>query len=105
VGSDGQFDSLLQLCGLEELRQKGDFRTNKERVKRRDELYQLLKPCFLNNSREYWMNTLLDKGIPAGSLFKLDEVLGSEQAKALVFRTTNQTNEFLSLRTSPLSFE
>jgi crotonobetainyl-CoA:carnitine CoA-transferase CaiB-like acyl-CoA transferase len=105
IGSDSQFDALLQICGLHKIREQGDFRTNLDRVQRRAELYTILRPCILKNSREYWMGILLDKGIPAGAVLELDEVLESEPAKALLFGIGDNENETHSLRTSPILFE
>ena len=105
IGSDGQFEDLLEICKLDEIKLSGQFKTNKQRVDHREALFQTIAPCFKVNTRAYWMQELLQKGIPAGAILGLDEVLAGEHAQTLLVKCIQEGQELISIRTSPLKFE
>lgn len=66
VGNDRQFSRLCQIIGDAELATDARFATNPARVTNRDALISILEAVFLTRKAEYWVNALLDVGVPAG---------------------------------------
>lgn len=51
------------------------FATNADRIERRDELIARLARRFRQGSRDHWIERLLGRGIPAGPVHTIDEVV------------------------------
>lgn len=75
----------VQLCTLMD---RGDlladerFRTIALRLANRQALQDELERSFALQPKDYWVQTLLDNGIPAGPILSYPEAFGSEHAKA-----------------------
>jgi crotonobetainyl-CoA:carnitine CoA-transferase CaiB-like acyl-CoA transferase len=73
VGNDGQFVSLCQAIGHEELAADDRFISNDVRVKNRDELVPLIAEVLQQQSSTYWLGVLEDRGIPVGPVNTIGE--------------------------------
>ncbi|MCC7333351.1 MAG: CoA transferase [Flavobacteriales bacterium] len=84
IGSDKQFESMLEILGINTLKSSKQFATNQLRVINRNELQQLLIPYFKKFTRKEIMNKFLANKIPAGAIKNLKEVFEEKEAKALI---------------------
>jgi crotonobetainyl-CoA:carnitine CoA-transferase CaiB-like acyl-CoA transferase len=74
----------VQLCRLmqrEELVADARFTTIAQRLAHRAELQDELEKTFRTHGKDYWVETLLANGIPAGPILSYPEAFGSEHAK------------------------
>jgi len=75
----------VQLCTLmqrEELLQDPRFSTISLRLANRAALQEELERTFRTQPKDYWVDTLLANGIPAGPILSYPEAFGSDHAKA-----------------------
>jgi len=84
VGSDVQFNRLCEVVGLEEFKNDVRFSTNQSRVVNRQDLADALQTAFEHNTREHWMQHLIDGAIPAGAIRSMDEVMESGAAQKMI---------------------
>lgn len=86
VGNDRQFAQLCQLIGHPEWATDKRFATNPARVVNRDELVELLGAIFAERPAAEWVERALERGIPAGSLNTVSEILDDPhiQARGLI---------------------
>jgi formyl-CoA transferase len=74
----------VQLCKLmrrEELIEDPRFTTIAQRLANRPALQEELEQSFRTQGKEYWVETLLANGIPAGPILSYPEAFGSEHAQ------------------------
>ena len=69
------------------------FRTNKDRVKNRVIVVELLNKRFSTNSIEKWLNALSTAGIPAAPINQLDQVFADPQVIARQMKITLMDNQ------------
>ena len=91
ASSDGHFvmgannqKLWVQLCtlmGRTELLQDPRFSTISLRLANRPALQEELEKTFKLHTKDHWVQTLLDNGIPAGPILGYPEAFGSEHAK------------------------
>lgn len=91
ASSDGHFvmgannqKLWVQLCtvmGRTELLQDPRFSTISLRLANRPALQDELEKTFKLHTKDHWVQTLLDNGIPAGPILSYPEAFGSEHAK------------------------
>ncbi|MFY8103067.1 MAG: CaiB/BaiF CoA transferase family protein [Ramlibacter sp.] len=91
ASSDGHFvmgansqKLWVQLCkvmGREELLEDERFSTIALRLANRAVLQEALEATFRRKPKDYWVETLLAHGIPAGPILSYPEAFGSEHAK------------------------
>jgi len=72
---------LCKLMGREELLDDPRFTTIAQRLAHRAELQEELEQSFRQHGKDYWVETLLANGIPAGPILSYPEAFGSEHAK------------------------
>ncbi len=82
VGNDGQFQRLCDVIDQPQLATDTRFATNPARVQQRDELLDLLRPRFAEESAQFWIEALLAAGIPAGPLNTIPEMIADPQVAA-----------------------
>lgn len=84
VGSDKQFQQLIEILGATEVSQDEDFKTNQNRVIHRERMSSLLSPYFLQHERQVWMDAFIAQGIPAGAILNMQEVMEGSSARSMV---------------------
>jgi formyl-CoA transferase len=72
---------LCKLMGREELLEDPRFTTIALRLANRPALQDELEKTFRTQGKEYWVETLLANGIPAGPILSYPEAFGSEHAQ------------------------
>jgi crotonobetainyl-CoA:carnitine CoA-transferase CaiB-like acyl-CoA transferase len=77
VGNDGQFVLACRLLGCDEILSDDRFKTNALRVSNRSALHALLRPVLLQQNAEELSRKLLEKGVPAGPVLGVSDVLSA----------------------------
>ncbi len=74
IGNDRQFKAFAEIAGAPELASDPRFATNPQRVAHRDEVCDLVKKLLLNNTTEYWLETLEQVSVPCSPINSIDQV-------------------------------
>lgn len=88
VGNDSQWKKLCKICLRKDLEENPLYSLNKDRVKHREQLIPILSQIFLSNTAFYWINALVNEGIPAGPVNELSELFDDPQ---MINRELKQT--------------
>lgn len=88
VGSDTQFHALCNILDLAELSTDARFLTNTLRVKGRKTLADLLAPAIAERPRQALLAELIARGVPAGAVLNIDEVMARSAARAMLLEST-----------------
>ena len=83
VGGDGQWRSLCTALGLADLAADPDFATMAQRYEKRPEVWALLQPIFAEQPSSHWLDVLEEAGVPAGPVYKVDEMFADPQVRHL----------------------
>ncbi|KAL3832053.1 hypothetical protein ACJMK2_023732 [Sinanodonta woodiana] len=79
AGNDHQFKLLCQLLHLDDLASHPDFISNRQRVKNRVELVNILTREFSKKSTEEWLSAFESSGIPFGAINNMQQVFSDPQ--------------------------
>ena len=79
VGNNDQFRKLAKLIGQPGLAQEGGFKTNRQRVEKREQLIPILKKAFRKKTVAEWLKLLDQLKIPAGPINELAETYSDPQ--------------------------
>lgn len=82
VGNDRQYQRLCALLQAPELWNDERFQTNAGRVEHRKALIPMLQAVFVRRSREEWLASIQEAGIPCAPIQNIQEALTSEQSRA-----------------------
>lgn len=104
VGSDAQFQKLLEICKIDLAANASKFSSNKLRVEFRDELFKELAPVFRTEERAIWMEKMLQTGIPCGAIFTLSDVFEKPDAQSMLMHGIINNLDVVSVKTSPILF-
>ncbi len=83
VGGDGQWRSFCQAIERADLGSDPDYATLAGRFRNRPRLMKLLQQVFATRSCAEWLARLEQAGVPAGPIYKLDEVFADPQVQHL----------------------
>lgn len=72
---------LCELMGRQDLLQDPRFANIAQRLAHRAELQEELEKTFRTQGKDYWVETLLEAGIPAGPILSYPEAFDSEHAR------------------------
>ncbi|MBI3962202.1 MAG: CoA transferase [Deinococcus sp.] len=78
-GNDALWEKLCHVLGTAEWLADPRFRSNKDRVKCRMELAQLIDERLAARPAAYWAEQLSAAGVPAGPIYTLDQVFSDQQ--------------------------
>ncbi|MCH4886309.1 CoA transferase [Acidaminobacter sp. JC074] len=73
-GNDRLFSSLCQCLALENLALDNDYKTNADRIIRREELKDIIESKLKYKSSDYWVDILSGRGIPVSKILNIKEV-------------------------------
>jgi crotonobetainyl-CoA:carnitine CoA-transferase CaiB-like acyl-CoA transferase len=82
IGNDAQWQAFCELAGLDALASDPRFATNPSRIQRPQELESILGDRLKTRSRQQWIDGLLGRGVPCGSIRTVAEVLVDRQLNA-----------------------
>jgi crotonobetainyl-CoA:carnitine CoA-transferase CaiB-like acyl-CoA transferase len=83
VGGEGQWKSFCRALDLPGLADHPDYATQDARFRNRPALMQLLAPIFRADSSENLLAKLEAHGVPAGPIYRMDEVFADPQVRHL----------------------
>jgi len=106
VGNDRQFLNCCDALGLESIASDVRFESASSRVENRDALIPLLREKFEQDSTQHWLTALKSKGVPAGPINDIAEVLTNEHAieRNLVRQIQNSDDKSVPLVANPVDF-
>ncbi|MBL7982689.1 MAG: CoA transferase [Flavobacteriales bacterium] len=87
VGSDAQFAALCGVLGLPHLPAEPAYARNTDRVKERARLSTELAPSIATRERKELLTALINAGVPSGAVLRMDEVMATPAAKAMVLES------------------
>ncbi len=73
------FKRLVTAIGAPHLKDDDRFKTNHDRVERRDEIVTILQEIFLTNTRDHWLALCEEADVPACKVNSLGEVFSMDQ--------------------------
>jgi crotonobetainyl-CoA:carnitine CoA-transferase CaiB-like acyl-CoA transferase len=82
VGNDGQYRALCSVLGCVELAHDVRFASNPARVQHRQRLIPLLEERFQTNNSDYWIEALLNAGVPCAPVNDIPTALNDPQTIA-----------------------
>jgi len=83
VGGDGQWRALCKALERPDLAASPDYATLADRFRNRLKLMALLDVIFLTRPSNDWLEKLEAAGVPAGPIYKMDEVFADPQVQHL----------------------
>lgn len=83
VGGDGQWRALCDALNRPDWRDNAAFATVGSRTEHREEIWGLLRPVFVTRRSADWIALLDDHGVPAGPIYRMDEVFADPQVSHL----------------------
>jgi crotonobetainyl-CoA:carnitine CoA-transferase CaiB-like acyl-CoA transferase len=106
VGNDRQFRDCCEALGLVALANDSRFITMQSRIANREVLIRQLATKFLEGTTNDWLERLRSKGVPAGPVNDIAEVLTNDYAreKGLVRELRNGNDVSVPLVSNPVNF-
>jgi len=106
VGNDRQFADCVACLGLPELAREPRFARNSDRVEHREDLIERMQGTLLRQGTAEWLRAFKAKGIPAGPINDIGEVLGNAHAREreLVRTIDNSNDEPVPTVANPVDF-
>lgn len=92
IGNDKQFKELCILLDLKSLLKKDKFSTNRNRVKNRDKLFELLNEEIKKHKSQSLLYHFIQKDIPAGLIKSVKDVLKHKNVKQLSLKENDSFN-------------
>jgi crotonobetainyl-CoA:carnitine CoA-transferase CaiB-like acyl-CoA transferase len=83
VGGDGQWRAFCKVIGRPDLGEHPDYAKGANRTRNRPAITALLQPIFATRTSADWLSTLEAAGVPAGPIYKVDEVFADPQVRHL----------------------
>ncbi len=83
VGGDGQWRALCDALGHSDWGADPAYSTMDDRTTRRDEIWDMLRPIFAEKSSAEWIKILDAYGVPAGPIYRMNEVFDDPQVDHL----------------------
>jgi crotonobetainyl-CoA:carnitine CoA-transferase CaiB-like acyl-CoA transferase len=81
VGGDGQWRAFCKVIGRPDLAEHPDYATGANRTRNRQAIRALLQPIVEARTSADWLAALETEGVPAGPIYKLDEVFADPQVQ------------------------
>ena len=86
VGGEGQWAAFCRAIGRADLAVQRDFATQDDRYRNRPKLRAVLDGIFRDRSSADWLARLEAEGVPAGPIYRMDEVFADPQVQHLGMR-------------------
>jgi crotonobetainyl-CoA:carnitine CoA-transferase CaiB-like acyl-CoA transferase len=83
VGGDGQWRAFCKVIGRPELAAHADYAKGADRTRNRPQIKALIAPIFATRSSADWLELLEAEGVPAGPIYRVDEVFADPQVQHL----------------------
>lgn len=101
------WQGLANAIGYPELLQDDRFSTREGRIEHQDQMIEVLKPIFQQQSRDTWCQRLEAEDVPHAPMYDSNEVLEDVQFKHLQLEVSTQHPEMGTFRSvrSPVSYD
>lgn len=101
------WEALTESVGRADLQTDSRFADRLDRIKNQDALIDILTPIFASQTRDYWCDTLNERGVPNSPAYDSNEALDDPQAIHLKIAVESEHPEMGKFRTvrSPFSFD
>ena len=83
VGGDAQWQNLCRAMERPDLGAEPDYATADDRSEHRKRLGEVLAPVFKQRTSDDWLQRLEECDVPAGPIYKMDEVFADPQVQHL----------------------
>ena len=83
VGGDGQWQALCRALDRPDWAADPAYATGPARFARRPEIWTMLRPIFAEHTTAEWIDKLDAHGVPAGPIYRMDEVFADPQVQHL----------------------
>lgn len=83
VAGDGQWRAFCRALGRDDIAAEPDFATGADRSRHAERLKALVYPLFAERTSAEWLARLEAEGVPAGPIYRMDEVFADAQVEAL----------------------
>jgi len=83
VGGDGQWKAFCRTIGRSDLIDHPDFVGNDDRLRHRPALAAILGPIMRTRTSVAWLDLFEQSGVPAGPIYRMDEVFADPQVQHL----------------------
>ena len=93
VGGDGQWVALCKALGHAEWAELPEFNSVASRFENREAVWALLNPVFASETSAHWLAIMEENGVPAGPIYKIDEMFDDPQVKQLAMTPTTNHPE------------
>lgn len=106
IGNDRQFADCMAVVGAPELATETRYATNAARIENRAALVSLLQDRLRANSTAHWLQAFAARGVPAGPINDIGEVLSDAyaQERELVRHLTNAAGDAVPTVSNPVNF-
>lgn len=106
VGNDTQFVALCECLGEPGLALDPRFQRNCDRIVNRAALVTVVEKCLRGRTTAHWLQRLRQRGVPAGPINDIGEVLTNADAKerVLVRHLTNSRGQDVPTVSNPVRF-
>jgi len=106
VGNDKQFAAFADCIGEPDLATDKRFQRNSDRIANRTELVVLLERILVGHSTAEWLKRLADRGVPAGPINDIEQVLTNAHARerSLVRHLSNSRGQDVPTVSNPVGF-
>jgi len=82
VGNDTQFKAYCETLQRPDLATNPDYITNSQRLIHRDALIHEIEPIMRTRTRDEWINSLQQVGVPCGPINNIGQMFDNQQVKA-----------------------
>ena len=107
VGNDRQFASTMDCLGLGEYATDPRFARNRDRILNRGPLVAMMTEAFAARASAHWIAELMARGVPAGPINDIGEVLTNDHAqqRGLVRTLDNSAGDAVPMVANPVTFD
>lgn len=107
AGNEAQWVALCRVLGEPELATRAGLTTGRDRLVRREEVRGEVERLLAVRPAQEWIPALREAGIPAGPVYRIDQVFADPQVEALrmVGEVTTDAGEHLRLVRGPITVD
>ena len=104
AGNNRLFATLCQALNRPELVNDGDFLSNDLRTQHHKRLKQELEKTLIGNTAEYWLDLLINTGIPCGPINNIEQVINDEHInhRNMIIKTKDSDDSELRMSGNPI---
>lgn len=81
-GTQSNWQQFCRVIDREDLLEEPRFRTNADRVKRRDDLAEIIEERLIEQEAAYWLAKLEAVGVPSGPIYTIPQVFDDPQVRS-----------------------